>query len=55
MQRYLISLAVDKDPHDLAEEASQQRVEDTASLQEAVEAPQERLVLPQCVVYLGDV
>lgn len=55
MRSYLISLTVDKNPHDLAKETGQQWVEDATSLKEAVEAPKEGLILTQRIVYLCDV
>lgn len=53
--RHLVSLAVDEDAHDLAEETGQQRVEAAAALQKAVEAMQQGLVRAQRVVDLGHV
>lgn len=52
---YLVRLSVDEDAHNLAEEAGQQRVEAAATLQEAVQPVQERLICTQGIVDLGHV
>ncbi|MEJ1289269.1 hypothetical protein NN561_020311 [Cricetulus griseus] len=52
---HLVCLATDEDAHDLAEEASEQRVETVTALQEAIEPVQEGLICTQGIVDLGHI